>query len=78
MKTKKFTIISKLNLNVKIKTILKAYIFILLKSMAQNLENSEKMLQWFMVTIYYAIPRNNNQFLLLIIVGYNHEEKKLR
>ena len=45
--------------------------------MAQNLENNEKISQWFMDTIYYAIPRNNNQFKLLIIIGYNAEKKKL-
>ena len=55
---------------------IKNIFFYIIKGMSKNLENSNKMSQWFMDCTYYDIPRNNNQFKLFIIIGYNHEEKK--
>ena len=32
--------------------------------------------QWLMDYKYYVIPRNNNEFKLLLLIGYNKSEKK--
>ena len=60
----------------KNKEYMKNIYFYITKTMSKNLENSNKMSQWFMDCTYYAIPRNNNQFKLFIIIGNNQEEKK--
>ena len=44
--------------------------------MKNTLSNSNKFSQWFMDCTYYAIPRNNNNFKMLLLIGYNKEEKK--
>ena len=60
----------------KNKEFIKNIYFYITKGMSKNLENSNKISQWFKDCTYYTIPRNNNQFKLFIIIGYNHEEKK--
>lgn len=40
------------------------------------LGKTEAISQWFMDCTYYAIPRNNNEFKLLLLIGYNKSEKK--
>ena len=44
--------------------------------MKNSLSNSNKFSQWFMDYTYYAIPRNNDNFKLLLLIRYNKEEKK--
>jgi len=40
------------------------------------LGKTEAISQWFMDCTYYAIPRNNNEFKLLLLIEYNKSEKK--
>ena len=42
--------------------------------MKKNISNNEDINQWFMDTMYYAIPRRNNSFKLLLILGFNIKE----
>ena len=44
--------------------------------MKNTLLNSTKFNQWFMDCTYYAIPRNNNQYKLFLIIGFNKQENK--
>ena len=52
------------------------YLF-LTDNMKNTLSNSNKISQWFMDCTYYAIPRNNDNFKLLILIGFNKVEKKI-
>ena len=47
-----------------------------MEEMKNTLLNSAKFNQWFMDCTYYAIPRKNNQYKLLFIIGFNNQEKK--
>ena len=42
--------------------------------MKKNISNNEDINQWLMDTTYYAIPRRNNSFKLLLILGFNIKE----
>ena len=44
--------------------------------MKSYLKNKRDISQWFMDTTYYDIPRNNNCFKLLLILGFNIKEDK--
>ena len=44
--------------------------------MKNNLQNKIQIKQWFIDATYYAIPRKNNSFKLLIIAGFNIVENK--
>ena len=44
--------------------------------MKNTLGNNNSISQWFMDCTYYAIPRNNNSYKLLLIIAYNKDEKK--
>ena len=50
--------------------------FFITEEMKNTLLNSTKFNQWFMDCTYYAIPRNNNHYKLLLIIGFNNQEKK--
>lgn len=43
----------------------------------KNCSNSNKFSQWFLDRTYNAIPRNNNNFKLLLLIGYNRDKKNL-
>ena len=45
--------------------------------MKKTLGNTNSISQWFMDCTYYAIPRNNNSYKLLLIIAFNKNEKKL-
>ena len=45
--------------------------------MKNTLKNKESISQWFMDCTYYAVPRNNNNYkLFILLIGFNKEEKK--
>ena len=52
----------------------KTIYFFITEEMKNTLLNSTKFNQWFMDCTYYAIPRNNNQYQLLLIIGFNKQE----
>ena len=58
----------------KRKKYFKSIIFYMTDNMKKNLSNSEDINQWFMDTTYYAIPRRNNSYKLLLILGFNIKE----
>ena len=44
----------------------------------KNNVSNPNITQFFMDCIYYAIPNNNNDFLLLIILGFDSIERKTK
>jgi len=68
-----FVIILKLILHKKYK---KSIYFYITEETKNTLLNSSRCNQWFLDCIYYAIPRNNNEYKLLLIIGFNNQEKK--
>ena len=50
--------------------------FYITDEMKKTLGNINSISQWFMDYTYYAIPRNNNSYKLLLIIAFNRNEKK--
>ena len=50
--------------------------FYITNKMKNTLKNKESISQWFMDCTYYAVPRNNNNYKLLLLIGFNKEENK--
>ena len=53
-------------------------IFELMTNDIKNNVSNPNITQFFMDCIYYAIPNNNNDFLLLIILGFDSIERKTK
>ena len=50
--------------------------FYITNTMETILGKTEAISQGFKDCTYYAIPRNNNEFKLLLLIGYNNSENK--
>ena len=50
--------------------------FYITEEMKKTLGNSNLINQWFMDCTYYAIPRNNNSYKLLLIIAFNKNKKQ--
>ena len=56
------------------KKYVKSIIFYMTDKMKKNISNNEDINQWFMDTTDVAMPRRNNSFKLLLILGFNIKE----
>ena len=45
--------------------------FYITNKMKNTLKNKESISQWFMDCTYFAVPRNNNNYKLLLLIGFN-------
>ena len=45
--------------------------YYLIDRMIKNLSKPSEIKQWFVDTTYYAIPRNNNNYILFLLLRFN-------
>ena len=73
---KKITEFETVSFKKKNKECNKNIFYFISEEMKINLGNKNDIEQWFMDATHYAIPRKNNDFKLILIIGYNNKENK--